>query len=275
MSKHPKWTIAVSLDSNSVARKITKIIGLESGFSVATPYHKACQGYLCKMPVDPAIKGTHTVPWDECIGYTVESRAKLSYHSDGFVQFSSEKEGDIISGRDSMTGEPKGCALMTHPLASPILSGPSASVTFWGLHDFEPLDSSDEDAIVFDSQLFFYLDCPWGNAKCWTLEIWVFPAALVAPFCQWRGEHLIFKNTAQLESGLVVPKSFTVLFLPDQNIYLGLAIDGMEGHFPSASGWILGGPGDWTNDKKGYVLAGAYPRECIPIDGSSALDYKS
>jgi hypothetical protein len=52
--------------------------------------------------------GVSFVPADELVSFTVEDRAKLSYHTDGFVQFSSENPGRIISGRDPSTGEPKG-----------------------------------------------------------------------------------------------------------------------------------------------------------------------
>ncbi len=247
-------------------------MGLKDGFSILTPYHKARDGFLCKMPVNPAKFGKQIVPFTDCIGFTVSNRAKLTYHSDGFVQFSSEKVGQIISGRNPFTGLPKGCALITHPLKTPILSGPSASVTFWGLQDYEPLNGSDQDVLIFHSQNFFDLDCSLIDANSWTLEIWVYPPSLVAPFCRRRGDHLIFENTVRARSGLLLPKAYSILPLPSQNIYLGLAINNTQGHFPPASGWMIDGPGDWAYGKKGYVLTGCYPRQNIPTDNVPSLD---
>src|ERR1700677_305009 len=100
-----RWTIAIRPDGQATfARKITKIIGLNGeGFSVLVPYHRARSGFLFKVPVDPAkvLKpGSSVVPWKACVAFTAEDRVKLSYHSDGFAQFSSEISGRITSGRD-------------------------------------------------------------------------------------------------------------------------------------------------------------------------------
>jgi len=147
MSGIRKWTIAIRPSTDQPARRITKIIGLNgAGFSVLAPYHKARSGFLFKLPVESTTAltpGTWQAPWGEIVGFTVEDRAKLTYHTDGFAQFSSELAGRIISGRDPSTGAPKGLGLFTHPLANPIWSGPSASMTVWGLDDFEVAYESD------------------------------------------------------------------------------------------------------------------------------------
>src|SRR5438132_5182960 len=109
MSDSRKWTLAIKREQDDRPRKITKIIGLNGGgFSVLAPYHKARSGILFKMPVDPekALKpGEWWVPHDELVPFNVDDRAKFSYHTDGFVQFSGENPGRIISGRDPVTGE--------------------------------------------------------------------------------------------------------------------------------------------------------------------------
>lgn len=271
MSKNQKWTIAIKPDSVSPARKVTKIIGLSDGFSVITPYHTVQQGYLCKMPVDPA-KKHYQVPFDDCEGYIVEKRAKLSYHSDGFVQFSSMKSGEVISGRDSK-GNPKGCALMSHPFSSPIWTGPSATVAFWGLQEFELLSSSDKNVLIFKQEDLSYLDCDWGSGNSWILEIWIFKLSII-PFCHWQGDLLTYEMPVQLKSGLVVPKRYIILPLLNQDIYLGIVMDSTIVNFPPDSGWILGGAGDWTSTKKGHVLKGIYPRDFLPVSGLPTLDYQ-
>src|SRR5580700_6160816 len=103
-----KWTIAIRPAVDSELRKITKIIGLNGdGFSVLAPYHKARSGFLYKHLMDLQTLGARHIYWNECVGFTAEDRAKLTYHVDGFAQFSSENPGKIISGRNPKTGEPK------------------------------------------------------------------------------------------------------------------------------------------------------------------------
>ena len=93
--------------------------------------------------------------WTDCAGFTTENRAKLSYHADGFAQFSSENPGTIISGRDPNTGEPKGLGIMARPFSNPGTSGPSVGISVWGLEDFEEADQ-EEKLIVFEPSDFYY-----------------------------------------------------------------------------------------------------------------------
>jgi hypothetical protein len=92
-------------------RKITKVLSLNGkGFSVLAPYHKAKSGFLWKMPLPINVDepGRHAVSAKAGVAFTAKDRVKLSYHADGFAQFSSETVGRIISGIDPETGEPKG-----------------------------------------------------------------------------------------------------------------------------------------------------------------------
>lgn len=134
MQKKPnhRWTIAIRPAAGREPRKITKIIGLNGdGFSVVTPYHKARSGFLYKVLMDLQKLGERWIPFSECVGFTAEDRVKLTYHIDGFAQFSSENPGKIISGRDPNTGEPKGLGILVRALKTPSTSGPSVGVTLW------------------------------------------------------------------------------------------------------------------------------------------------
>jgi hypothetical protein len=144
MSSDRKWTIAIRPAPGEVARKITKIIGLNgTGFSVLTPYHKAKSGFLYKHRVNLLPLGTSAFSWSECVGFTAEDRAKLTYHVDGFAQFSSEVQGKIVSGRDPKTGEPKGLGIYVRSLKSPSVSGPSVGVQVWGIAEFDKADNEE------------------------------------------------------------------------------------------------------------------------------------
>ena len=193
MSGTRKYTIAIRPSQDENVRKVTKIIGLNGdGFSVLAPYHKAREGFLFKMPVDPRVHkpGQHQLPWDQAVAYTASDRVKLSYHSDGFAQFSSETQGRIMSGRDPQTGEPKGLGLFTNPLRTPTWSGPSVGVTIWGINDFE--ESSDEDElVVFEPSDFYYRGCSSTDANSWMLAIYAFPANITPPTQFCRGQRVV------------------------------------------------------------------------------------
>jgi hypothetical protein len=89
-------TIAVRPAPDQPARKITKVTGLGGrGFSVLVPYHKARSGFLLKVPIDSDVHapGEHDIRLDDAMSFTAEDRVKLSYHVDGFAQFSGERPG--------------------------------------------------------------------------------------------------------------------------------------------------------------------------------------
>src|SRR4051794_2401310 len=79
---------------------------------------------------------------------------KLSYHADGFVQFSGENRQRIRSGIEN--GVPKGLGLITNPLVRPVQSGPSVGCMVCGYDDFTPWKRrADEAAILFDAHDFY------------------------------------------------------------------------------------------------------------------------
>lgn len=274
MSGSRRWTIAIRPAEGQEPRKITKIISLNgAGFSVLAPYHKARSGYLYKAPVDrkKLLQGGYQVPWDEIVGFTAEDRVKLSYHTDGFAQFSSEKPGRIRSGRDPATGEPKGLGLFTHPLKTPIWSGPSVGVTVWGIDEFEETKERDKP-LVFEPSEFYYRGCTPDEANGWFLSIYAFPMGVVPPVRFHQGYSLLDVALGPLNVGLASVVQLKVLHLPEEKVFLGLFVNRMVINYPPKSGWILNGPGDFTWDRKGHVLMGVYPRDAIPTEGRGSLD---
>jgi hypothetical protein len=179
-----KWTVAIRPTKGGRFRKITKIIGLNgAGFSVLSPYHSAKQGIVLKQAVVPEMHqkaGKTTIPWSQVAAFTADDRVKLTYHPDGFVQFSGENPHRIISGRDPHTGEPKGMGIMARPFSNPSQSGPSVGISAWGLQEFEPAEKTDT-LITFEPEDFYYrLDRP-SDANNWYLAIYVFPTKAVPP----------------------------------------------------------------------------------------------
>jgi hypothetical protein len=272
MGKGRKWTIGIRPAVGQRIRKITKIIGLNGdGFSVLAPYHKARSGHLSKMPVDPSKAGVYAVAESDMVNYTAEDRVKLSYHTDGFAQFSGETSGRITSGRDPITGQPKGLGLFTHPLKSPVWSGPSVGVTIWGIDDFEEASERD-DVLAFEPSEFYYRGCTPDDANGWMLSIYAFPIGVMPPVRFDQGRALIEVALEPLSGQLVSIVQLRVIHLPEEEVFLGLFVNRMMTSFSPQSGWILNGPGDFTRDQKGHVLMGMYPRGSTPVGSRGSLD---
>jgi hypothetical protein len=176
-----KFTI--SLQENDIDYKISKILfyGNNGGFGVLCPYHSAKSGYLLKYTTGLDIYAEYSqetnIKVDEHLQYSASDRIKLSIHTDGFVQFSGENPQKIISGRDKITGEPKGLGLFSSPLSKPILSGPTFAITIWGLKEFSKYDGSkvNESAIQFLDQDYEYRETNKENYNAYIIEGFVFP----------------------------------------------------------------------------------------------------
>ena len=272
-----KWTIAIRPTEAEGLRKITKIIGLNGGgFSVLTPYHKSKSGFIAKAPMDLFTLGARFFRWEEGINFTAEDRVKLSYHTDGFAQFSGENQGKIVSGRDEKTGEPKGIGLYTRALATPPVSGPSVGVVVWGIDQFEKAEETD-NLLIFDPSDFYYRNCEPEEANLWTLSIYAFGSKSGIPPLKresktWRMLYQPHPITAGIQGTVIEMK---VIHLKADGVYLGLYVERAVGQFPVPSGWILSGPGNYTQYQKGHALVAVYPRAPIPTKGSTPLDYNA
>ena len=273
--KDRNWTIAIRPSPGQPPRKITKIIGLNGGgFSVLVPYHKAKSGFLYKMPVDPKTDlgpGERWVPYAECVGFTARDRVKLSYHTDGFAQFSGETPGKIISGRDPTTGEPKGLGLFTRPLTSPIRTGPSVGVTIFGIDDFEGVAGRD-DPLIFEPSDFYYRGIKPEEANAWLLNIYAFPIGVVPPVRFKNGSAVLEVALEGLNPPWVSVLELKVVHLPAEKVFLGLLLNRFKFSGGPKSGWAINGPGDWTMQQKGHVLMASYPAMKAAVAGRGSLD---
>jgi hypothetical protein len=273
MPSDRKWTIGIRPAKGEAVRKITKIIGLNGkGFSVLTPYHKAKSGFLYKHRINLLPLGVSLFKWEECVGFTAEDRAKLTYHIDGFAQFSSEAQGKIISGRDPKTGEPKGLGIYARSLTSPSISGPSVGVQVWGIEEFDKADD-EQDLIVFEPEDVYYRNSNSQTANSWALCIYAFPIGVVPPLqfegdqgVMWYQPHSI---TAGVPGAVIKIKAIRLLA---EHMYLGLYVERFVIDVPVKSGWKLNGPGNYTQYQSGDVLSATYPRHEIPVEGAGSLD---
>ncbi|MDR3715887.1 MAG: hypothetical protein P4L51_24000 [Puia sp.] len=273
--KDRNWTIAIRPSAAQQPHKVTKIIGLNGGgFSVLAPYHKAKQGFLYKLPVDPKTDlgpGERCVPYVECVGFTASDRVKLSYHTDGFAQFSGENPGKIISGRDPATGEPKGLGLFTRPLTTPIRTGPSVGLTVFGIDDFETVTVRD-NPLIFEPSDFYYRGTTPEEANAWVLSIYAFPIGVTPPVRFENGNAVLEAAIEGLNPPWISVVKLKVVHLPTEKVFLGLLLNHFKTSGSPKSGWSISGPGDWNMQQKGHVLMASYPAMKAAIKGRDSLD---
>src|ERR1022692_984751 len=237
MTEIARSTIIAVQDASGVNRKITKIVcHSHGGFAVLAPYHKARSGFLLKIPLDYEMKGEHWVPLGECIGYSADDRVKLSFHPDGFVQFSGENSEKILSGRDPATGEPKGLGIISNPLSVPVRTGPTFGISAWGLKDFDELDTTRDAIISFSQKEMYYRGCLPGAQNGIHLEAFVFeqrywsgvsgePNALKISLCVG-----MFEATGAALELKVIP-------IQDSTSFIGVMANHVCMNFPEESGF--------------------------------------
>lgn len=277
--KQPKiaqqaWTIAIRPTVGTEPRKITKLVSLkDGGFAILTPYHNANKGFLAKVPM-PKGGGQHYIKWEDCVTFTAESRVKLSYHADGFAQFSGEENSKIISGIDPTTGEPKGLGLRSNPLSTPTTSGGVAAVTVWGLEDYPIASKVKSGTIIFEPNECYYRRCTPREANGWILTLHVFPNKRNALPVRFRDNAPYMQVVA--EANLPDPRMYVVeyrLIDLQGSFALGLNLNRIVINDNAKSGWSLTGPsepGDLNSLR--YGLLARYPRNLQSAASGGSLD---
>jgi len=260
-------TIAITDNATNRPKKITKIIPYTNGgFAVLAPYHKARIGYVMKFPVDYS-KRLMKVSRAEMVEYSVADRVKLSVHPDGFVQFSGENPGKVLSGRDVETGAPKGMGLMVNPLYTPVRAGPTFGVVAWGLHDFESLRASEAgNALLFSEDDFYYRLCTPDDWNAYLIEAFVFTDNDWAGVRNRDGKFTLTRAFPEFDAHFAV-LDLRLVRLPNQPIFLGIIVSRTKVDFGSPSGFCLAGP---TDRKHGLQAMYPPPMKDPP---SARLDY--
>ncbi len=252
------------LDKNGEYRRIFKIIFYNSGgFAFVLPRLIDSQtGRLEKTLVTYENFGTHLdIKRDESEQYSAKDIVKFSYHSDGFVQFSSATNSRIISGRNP-DGSPKGLGLLSWSLSNPISTGPSMTITFWGLDKFvkEVLAKVDK-RFVFDVKEA--VKHPKANFKkddkvAYAMAFYIIPNTVSGNVTNEDGKktaHLAMMQ-ALLDGGafMRLRELVRIIEIPKQSYRIAISWFLIPKRSRSNSGYVFFGP---TDGKRG--LAASYP----------------
>ncbi len=247
----------------------------DGGVSLLSPYHAARAGFLTKTLYDYS-KSEVTTSLEEAETFSASDRVKLSYHVDGFVQFSGEDRGRIVSGRDPVTGEPKGLGIVANPMNRPVQTGPAFGVMLWGLEDFDLSRTKPRgDAIAFGPDDFVYDHCDESSWGSYGIEFFVFGMFFqphVRQTAQRSYELPLWHNQFYGKGRMF---NFKVVRLGRQPFFLGAAcfrrppVD-----FPSPSGWTMASPGGLAAGPIKPQLHAFYPADGGP-EATRSLDFEA
>ena len=240
----------VALSEHGVDYKIIKIIPYsDGGFGVYLPYLRdSSEMFLgaIEIPLRRKLPSTFLIPTSSIVEkHGVQRHAKLSIHQDGFVQFSGD---GILSGRDKNTGHVKGIGLFTKPLSTPIHTGATFSITFWGLQGFERMESKDKarlQLVRFSAGEQYVLANPSlglvEKTNSYIICGYVFPVRM--------SHHIEYdafgpKITGPIPDMGNAVLTLRVVLLTDSNVFIGLLLreNCMNASDRSASGYIMGSP---------------------------------
>ena len=200
----------------------------------------------------------------------MEDRVKLSYHPDGFVQFSGEIGGKVISGKDFTTGLPKGIGLTTKTIYKPVFSGPTFGLTVWGLDDFDKTKNETRNIVIFEENDWYYRGCSPEKATSWFIEFFVFPVRYWAAARKGRCGFSLTLSFYGFEASMGVIE-MKIIELPNQPIFLAGFANRSRTKWTAPSGWVLAGPGEVDETGLGRVLHAYYPKpeffpKATPLD---------
>jgi len=252
------------LDNDGMYRKFFKIIPYHSGgFALVLPRLIDKQiGRLEKTFITYKNFGTHLdIKRDETKQYSAKDIVKFSYHLDGFVQFSSATNNRIVSGRYP-DGTPKGLGIISRPLSNPVSTGPSITITFWGLDKFEKESSRKLDSnYIFEAKksvLHPKAQFNKGDEKAYAMAIYLIPNSLGGRIFKKDGGKYAYLTMMQ---GLPNGKAFVklrelvrIIEMNPQNFRIAISWFFIPKKATSDSGYVFFGP---TDGRRG--LSASYP----------------
>ena len=253
-------------------RLVARIGVMHDGFHISVPYHPALEGILCKMPLDYS-KTSYVQPFDQMDCFKVDSRAKLSLHMNGFVQFSSSDTGKIISGFCQQLKEVKGVGLRA-PTKVDVTTGPLCGVIVQGLHGFKKMSRKPTEVFGVNGLWHHPSFCSPADTA-YNLEFFLLrkseiqSASLTVDNKQLLRRHLPFKAMVKF------PFELRVLELPHMPFFLGLIISHVSPDSTIVSGYKISGPGCFDQNGDPFGIFAGYPRPaCCDEIVAESLNYE-
>lgn len=282
------YSISICDGNTLVAKRLIKVVAMgDGGFSIFIPKHKSNVGFLAKHKHIYSYEEDSIIsPFDSWQSFSADTTVKMSYHKDGFVQFSSNSQKKIISGIDN-EGNIKGLGLyMKNPLYETIKTGPTIGIQIWGLEGFYGLKSKNKEKnIMFSENDFIFWDFSskqfvnWASSKqewnTYIIEGFLFNVSRYWSKVEYKKNKLVL-NSHKIDylSHFSNNLEFKVFRFKGQDIFFGFLVRKVKNDFPDRgkSGYLMHSPRDRDENQ----LFASYPALCIPdeyISPTESLDY--
>jgi hypothetical protein len=252
---------------------VARITPQKDGFSFSVPYHTEKHGIILELPLQYD-KTEFVVPFSDMKLYSVSDTVKLSFHMNGFVQFSRGGQKQIVSGYNQDLNLVKGAGLHA-PDPVIVTSGPICGVIAQGLHGFRL--RKNEKAELFESKDFWYHPKFSGpHDTAYNLEVFML-SRQVANSSRIVDGNQIATLRLPFNSPIYFEFDIRIIELPNRPYVLGAILSRMTTDDAVDSGYKLAGPGcgDPESGVKKSIMA-HYPRPlCLDSLECTSLDYST
>jgi len=243
-------------DSDGVERQVLRIAKQRDGFSAMVPYHPAKQGWLYELPLDYS-RRLFAVPISEGRHFTVSDAAKLSFHMDGFVQFSTGSGRKIISGYNPLLNQVKGVGIRA-PTPVNVTSGPLFGIQVYKVEDFQKREA--KSVVLFEEgDLWCRVGETTDNDIAYHVEFFMLPGQLLAESMMVGGRRVLRKRLPY-NSQIWFTHDLRVLEFQGLPFFLGAIVSRIPGDPELESGYKLNGPScEEPGSAKKKSIAAQYP----------------
>ena len=258
-------------DRNGIGRQVVRICLQKDGFSALVPYHPAKRGWIYELPLDYS-KRQFIVPMEDGKHYTVSDIVKLSFHMDGFVQFSTGGAQKIVSGYNPTLNLVKGAGLRA-PDPVHVTTGPLFGVQVYGAEDFD--ECTTKPVEMFESaDLWYRAGEATEDDTAYCVEVFMLPNGLLGAARSVGGNRMVRKRLP-FTSRIWFEHDIRVIEMPHLPFFLGVIVSRLRADPDCVSGYKLGGPGCGGPGEMKKSITAQYPcpdmvAEFDPI----SLDYR-
>lgn len=250
---------------------VARIRPQKGGFSIGVPYISIPSGLVGKIEYN--YQNTNSIqPLDAERFFRVTRRVKLSFHSDGFVQFSSGDAKPIVSGYCSLLSKPKGVGLKA-PAPVKVSSGPLFGLVVQGLSSFDVRDKEQAE-IIGDEDLWYHPDFSKTTDTAYRLEFFMLNQEDMRKSYSENGNRYIQKELP-FASRIKFLFKLRVLEFPNLPYGLGLIVSPISPD-SSVDGacYKVSGPGCNDGEGKYFGIFAWYPYpEMLNELSIQSLDY--
>jgi hypothetical protein len=258
-------------DASGVGRQVIRITMQDDGFGVQVPYHPAKNGWIYELPLDYA-KTKFTVPLSAGKHYTVSDVAKLSFHMNGFVQFSRGGGKPIVSGFNPNLNLIKGAGLRA-PDPVRVSMGPLFGVQIYGIENFDQCTTKPVEMFEL-GELWYRAGEATENDTAFNVEVFMLPNDLLGAARAVNSKRML-RSKLPFKSQIWFEHDIRVVEMPRLPFFLGVIVSRIPADAGLSSGYKIMGPGCGGPGEAKKCIVAQYPcPEMVSTLNPTSLDYR-